>query len=193
MPAQTRARSFAEQLRDCALELGLDLSPEEPAPHPAEEGAPAAPATPIGAGEESGEPPALADLVAELEAVDASLSTVARQDQAAREQAREDLLAYDALVAASAEAERAVTAAREVGLRAEALAAGAFADEARTAAAAAAGRATAAEEQARRCATLRRAAVDAFARDHDLEHLVAARRREQEDDSKRAASAERAA
>ena len=194
MSTQTIARSFAEQLRDCAVELGLDLDAGDAAPLTSEgsttDPEPSPPdAVPDGDDALAG----LAGVLAELEAAGATLATVARQDRAAREHALEQLASCDALAASCAEAERAADAAGEVRRQAEALAAEAFADEARAAAAEVAARAAEAEERAGRCAAARRAALDALARAHGLERLLAARRREQEAEKARAAQAARAA
>src|SRR5262245_10256813 len=123
MAAQTIARTFAEQLRECAVGLGLDLDAED-----AEfSGSPEAgdvPTTPtdLTIGDDDGHA-GLSALLTQLEEVGAALAAIARQDQAAREEARHQLERYDGLVASRAEAERVAAAAAALRRRAEGLAA----------------------------------------------------------------------
>src|SRR5947208_3435632 len=125
MTGQTIARTFAEQLRECAVGLGLDLDPQEAelsGPPEARD----APTTPIDLTIGDDGHAGLDALLTELEAVGATLAAIARQDQAAREEARHQLERYDGLVASRAEAERVAAAATALRRRADALAARAF-------------------------------------------------------------------
>ncbi|MCC7368809.1 MAG: hypothetical protein IT306_10325 [Chloroflexi bacterium] len=136
--------------------------------------------------------PDLSELLAELEAASATLAAVARQDQATRALALRDLEQYDALAATLQEAERARDGACDLKLRAEELADGAFAEEARTTAAHVAGLAARAEEAAARLADARCAELKNLAARLDVGRLLAERRRQEEADRLRAAEAERA-
>ena len=139
-----------------------------------------------------GPTPDLSELLAELEAASATLAAVARQDQATRALALRDLEQYDALAATLRDAERARDGARDLKLRAEELADGAFAEEARTTAAHVAALAARAEATAARLADERRAELERLAARLDLGRLLAERRREEEAERLRAAEAERA-
>jgi hypothetical protein len=136
--------------------------------------------------------PDLAELLAELETASATLAAVARQDQATRALALRDLERYDALAATLGEAERARDGARDLHLRAEELADGAFAEEARTTAAHVAGLAARAEAAAARLADERRAELERLAARLDIGRLLAERQRQEEAERLRAAEAERA-
>src|SRR5207237_1803046 len=96
-------------------------------------------------------PPDVDALLAELESAGATLTRIARQDEEARALARRDLEAHDALAEGGRQAERALTRAREVRERAEALARDAFADQARAPAAEVLARAAPADAGAARC------------------------------------------
>jgi len=173
-------KSFAE-LADALDLLTLVDGPSEGAVEPT-----APPPQP------NGPTPDLSELLAELEAASATLVAVARQDQATRALALRDLEQYDALAATCREAESARDGARDLKLRAEELADGAFAEEARTTATHVVALAARAEATAANLADERRAELERLAARLDLGRLLAERRREEEADRLRAAEAERA-
>jgi hypothetical protein len=137
-------------------------------------------------------PPDLTTLLAELETASSTLATIARQDQEARALALRDLEQYDALVELQRQADHAHAHAQAVRQDAEALAAGAFADETRRAADRVVRLAAQAEAVAARLAEERRTAVTQLAAGLDLQRLLAERRRQEEAAHARAAEAERA-
>ena len=106
----TRLTSLAELGAIYGIEAG-EAPEEAPADPPVQETA-ASPATPAGrdaAGEAGTIAPApdLTAMLAELDAASGTLAAIARQDQAARETALQELARYDALVAVRQEAEAA--------------------------------------------------------------------------------------
>src|SRR5262245_53835242 len=76
----------------------------------------------------------LLELLAELEAASASLAAIARQDQETRALALRELERYDAVAESLRQAEQARDRASELRIRADRLAAEAFASEAKVAA-----------------------------------------------------------
>lgn len=173
-------KSFAE-LADV---LNLEELPDGPAEEVVTDDAPPAALT---------QPtPDLASLLAELEEASAILATVVRQDQEVRALALRDLEQYDALVAQQQQAEQACERACQVRLEAEALAEGAFAEEARAAAGRVAELAGKAETAAAALAEQHRQEAEGLAAQLDLERLLAERRRQEEAEKAKAAEAERA-
>jgi hypothetical protein len=172
-------KSFAE----LANVFDLGALPDVPADRVAEERAPTVPAEPVAD---------LAGLLAELEAASATLATITRQDQETRTLALRDLAQYDALVAEQREAEQAHERARQVGREAHALAADAFAHEARGAAERVFELAVKAEAAAAALAEQRRQEVERLAAELDLERLLAERHRQEEAEKAKDAAAERA-
>lgn len=164
------------------------VTPAEPVPA-AQDGAPALPTlhqAPAGTGGD------LAELLAELETASATLATVARQDQEVRALALCELEQYDRLVAEQRAAERACERSRVVRQEAEALAAGAFAEEARAAAGRVAAVVTRAEAAAVAAAGRRRQLAERLASELDLERLLDERRRQEATEQAKAAQAGRA-
>jgi hypothetical protein len=172
-------KSFAE----LANVLDFDALPDGPTDAVAEGTAPSVPAEPAAD---------LAGLLAELEVASATLTTVARQDQETRTLALRDLAQYDALVAEQREAEHAHERARQVWREAEALAAGAFAAEARAAAERVVELAGKAEAAAATLVEQRRREAERLAAQLDLERLLAERQRQEAAEKAKAAEAERA-
>jgi hypothetical protein len=173
-------RSFA----DLPRLLNLEELPTGPVDEPVE--------PPPAEADAADQMPDLAELLAELEAASATLAAIARQDQASRTLALRDLEQYDALAATCREAESARDGARDLKLRAEELADGAFAEEARTTATHVAALAARAEATAARLADERRAELERLAARPDVGRLLAERQRQEEADRLRAAEAERA-
>jgi hypothetical protein len=161
---------------------GAEVLPAETAEPPAPP-----PTVPAAAGT-----PDLARLLAELEAAGATLAAVARRDQDARAVALRDLERYDRQLAHQQEAEAVCARARHVRGAAEALAAGAYSDEARAAAAQVANVAAGATATAARVAEGHRREAERLAATLDLERLLAERRRQEEAQKAEAAAAERA-
>ena len=173
-------KSFAE----LAEVLNLDELPDGPA-----DAMPEQPREPAASVDANVDP---AGLLAELEAAEATLATVTRQDQEARALALRDLEQYDALVGQQHEAERALERARRVRRGAEMLGESAFAEEARAAAARVAALAAQAEAAAARLVEEQRQEAERLAARLDLERLLAERRRQEEAEKAKAAEAERA-
>ena len=76
----------------------------------------------------------LAEVIAQLASMSGGLEAMAREDARAREEATLDLARYEAMLAELKDAERSLAEARRVRASAEALAAQAFSEQARTAA-----------------------------------------------------------
>jgi hypothetical protein len=173
-------KSFAE----LAEVFDLGDPPQDPIPEVADRPAATGP---------TGDPAAgLADLLAELEAASAALATAVHRDREERASALRDLERYDALVVQQREAERASERARQVRLEAEALAEGAFAEEARAEAGRVADMARQAEATAAGFVDRWRRQAELLAAQLDLERLLAERRRHEAAEKARAAAAERA-
>jgi hypothetical protein len=117
---------------------------------------------------------------------------VARQDQETRALALRDLERYDAVAESLRQAEQARDRASELRVRAELLAAEAFASEARVAAERVVTLATRSEAVATRHADDCRTELVQLSNKLDLERLLAERRRQEEAETARAAEAERA-
>ena len=133
----------------------------------------------------------LGQLLAELEAVGAELEKAARQDEAARTSALQELERYDALVAALQQAQTTHARASQVRAEAEALAKNAFSQEARIAASRAADTARQAETTAAGIVRQRQVEVDEMAGRLDLERLLAERQRQEEAERAQAEAAAR--
>ena len=130
----------------------------------------------------------IAELLAQLQSASATLATVIRRDQESKALALTELDRYEALLAQCAQAEAAADRACRIAADAEAIAADAFAEEAREAAQQVSMVATEAESQARQLLQATREEADSLAAHLDLDQLRAERQRQNE----RAAEAERA-
>jgi hypothetical protein len=134
----------------------------------------------------------LRDIVEELERANATLTTIARRDEEARNQALSDLERYDGLMDQLHRAETALTKARELLDRAQAVADEAFHEEAREAANHVVTIAQAGEQRAAELVMQTREQVDVLAQDVDIERLLKLRRRIEEQEQAKAAQSERA-
>lgn len=134
----------------------------------------------------------LRDIVEELERANATLTTIARRDEEARNQALSDLERYDGLVDELQRAEVALATAQELLNRAQAIAEGAFRDEAREAANHVVTIAQAGDQRAAELVMGIRQQVDALAQDVDIDRLLKLRQRMEEQEQAKAAQSERA-
>ncbi|HLG72508.1 MAG TPA: hypothetical protein VK009_18985 [Chloroflexota bacterium] len=134
----------------------------------------------------------LRDILGELERANATLSTIARRDEEARNQALSDLERYDGLMDQLQRAETALTRARELLDRAQAVVDEAFHEEAREAANHVVTIAQTSEQRAAELVMAIREQVDALARDVDIDRLLKLRRRIEEQEQAKAAQSERA-
>jgi hypothetical protein len=132
------------------------------------------------------------DILEELERANATLTTIARRDEEARNQALSDLERYDGLMAELERAETALARSQELLARAQALADDAFRDEAREAAANVVTIAQANDQRAAELVLGIRAQLDALAQDIDIERLLKVRRRVEEQEQAKAVQSERA-
>jgi Tetratricopeptide repeat len=176
----TILKSFAE----LAEALDLDELPDEDTVHEA------ALASLTTDGSDSA--PDLQELLAELQSASATLATIARRDQEARDLALRDLERYDEIVARQREAERAHEQALHLRDQAEKLAEGAFADQARAEAERVLAIASRAEQAAAQVVERWRGEGAQLAARLDLERLLQERDRQQEAEKAKAAEAERA-
>ena len=136
--------------------------------------------------------PDLHDLLTELQSASATLATIARRDQEARDLALRDLERYDEIVARKREAERAHEQALQVRDQAAKLADGAFADQARTESQRVLAVASRAEQATAQVVERWREEAERLAAQLDLERLLEERRRQRELEKAKAAEAERA-
>lgn len=134
----------------------------------------------------------LAGLLARLEAATTTLTTLAQQDQEARETARRDLERYDVLTREAREAEEARERASRVRREADTLASKAFADEAREAAVYVLELAAQAEAVAEQVAHERRTAAEIIEQRSDVQKLLVERKIAEEVEKARAAESARA-
>ncbi|HLG72588.1 MAG TPA: hypothetical protein VK009_19395 [Chloroflexota bacterium] len=134
----------------------------------------------------------LRDIIDELERANATLTTIARRDEEARNQALSDLERYDGLMDQLHRAETALARARELLDRAQAIAEDAFREEAREAANHVVAIAQAGDQRAAELVLGIRQQVDALAQDVDIERLLKLRQRMQEQEQAKAAQSERA-
>src|SRR5581483_428593 len=134
----------------------------------------------------------LRDIVEELERANATLTTIARRDEEARNQALSDLERYDGLIDQLHRAEAALSRARELLDRAQLVADEAFHEEAREAAIHVVTIAQASDQRAAELVMQIREQVDALAQDVDIDRLLRLRRRIEEQEQAKAAQSERA-
>ena len=185
MAQEVTLNSFAD--------LARFLEPTEPGDEPREYVAPVAPvATSERPVEELDPSSSLRDIVDELERANATLTTIARRDEEARTQALSDLERYDGLVDQLRRAEMALARAQELLNRAQAIAEGAFHEEAREAANHVVTIAQSNDQRAAELVLCIREQVDALAQDVDIERLLKLRHRMQEQEQAKAAQSERA-
>lgn len=133
----------------------------------------------------------LQGLLVELEAASSVLTTVAREDQEARELALRGLEDYESLLAHQREAQLAVERAQRVRQEAAAVATSAFTEAARTAAKRVAEMAAQLETAAGQLVDNRRQAAECLALRLDLERTIAVRRQQEAAEQARVAEAER--
>ena len=133
----------------------------------------------------------LRDILEELERANATLTTIARRDEEARNQALSDLERYDDLASQLQRAEVALTSAQQLLVRAQALADDAFRDEAREAANHVVAIAQANDQRAAELVLGIRQQVDALAADVDIDRLLKLRDRMEEQERVKAAEVER--
>jgi len=134
----------------------------------------------------------LRDILDELERANATLTTIARRDEEARNQALSDLERYDGLMDQLHHAEAALARAQELLTRAQAIAEDAFREEAREAANHVVTIAEANDQRAAELVLRIREQVDLLAADVDIERLLKLRRRMEEQEKAKAAQSERA-
>lgn len=134
----------------------------------------------------------LQELLTQLQSASATLATIARRDQEARDLALRDLERYDQFVARQREAERAYEQAQQVREGAQQVAEGAFADQARAEAERVLAIASRAEEAAAHVVERWCGEAEQLAAQLDLVRLLEERRRQQEAEKAKAAEAERA-
>jgi hypothetical protein len=134
----------------------------------------------------------LAGLLARLEAATTTLSSLAQQDQQARETARRDLERYDILTRGAQEAKEARERASRVRREADTLAAKAFTNEAREAAVCVLELAAQAEAVAEQVADERRTAAEIIEQRSDVQKLLVERQKAEDVEKARAAESARA-